>query len=278
MTEANSNACCIEGCSRKHAAKGFCAVHYKTARRRELKAGAAPHILTPKKIVKCSHCGLSFKPRDTRYSAYCSKTCAGAARTARRNEEHPKFSVVYAGFCAACGDAFVSKRKRLYCSDECVPKTTWASVIPETRKCKHCGLEYKPESSGGRPVEYCSDKCQDAGKRETRRVANRLRNKTLGRSSRKRARAAGVEYEPVNKIKVFDRDGWRCQICGKPTPRTRMGGTTATAPELDHRVPLSKGGGHLYSNVQCACRQCNNTKGNKASTGQLPMFDIDGRV
>lgn len=40
-----------------------------------------------------------------------------------------------------------------------------------------------------------------------------------------------------------------------------MGSLSERAPELDHVVPLSRGGGHVYGNVQLLCRMCNGAKG-----------------
>ena len=54
----------------------------------------------------------------------------------------------------------------------------------------------------------------------------------------------------------------------------RRGTRYSNAPELDHRVPISKGGTHLYTNVQCACRDCNGKKSNRSTVGQLPMFAL----
>src|SRR5690606_14803487 len=86
----------------------------------------------------------------------------------------------------------------------------------------------------------------------------------------------GVPYEPVNVLLVFERDGWRCQICGKDTPQSRRGTNYSNAPELDHRIPISKGGPHTYDNVQCACRECNGRKSNRTEEGQINMFTING--
>jgi 5-methylcytosine-specific restriction endonuclease McrA len=33
------------------------------------------------------------------------------------------------------------------------------------------------------------------------------------------------------------------------------------SPELDHIIPLAKGGDHTKSNVQCVCASCNRKKG-----------------
>ena len=57
-----------------------------------------------------------------------------------------------------------------------------------------------------------------------------------------RARAA------LNRRAVFARDGHRCQYCG------------AHAENIDHVVPRSRGGEHIWENVVAACRPCNTKK------------------
>jgi 5-methylcytosine-specific restriction endonuclease McrA len=57
-----------------------------------------------------------------------------------------------------------------------------------------------------------------------------------------RARAA------LNRRAVFARDGHRCQYCG------------AHAENIDHVIPRSKGGEHIWENVVAACRPCNTKK------------------
>ena len=50
---------------------------------------------------------------------------------------------------------------------------------------------------------------------------------------------------------VFARDGWTCQYCG------------ASAENVDHVVPKSRGGPHSWDNVVAACRRCNSKKENR---------------
>jgi len=57
-----------------------------------------------------------------------------------------------------------------------------------------------------------------------------------------RARAA------LNRRAVFARDNHRCQYCGR------------TAENIDHVVPRSRGGEHVWENVVAACRPCNTKK------------------
>jgi hypothetical protein len=94
----------------------------------------------------------------------------------------------------------------------------------------------------------------------------------IGSNYRRRARYYGVAYEKVDAGFVFERDGWRCQICGDKTPARLRGGSDPKAPELDHRIQMSRGGAHDYENVQLACRQCNGRKGFRKIVGQVALF------
>jgi 5-methylcytosine-specific restriction endonuclease McrA len=50
---------------------------------------------------------------------------------------------------------------------------------------------------------------------------------------------------------VFARDEWTCQYCGK------------TAENVDHVIPRSLGGEHVWENVVASCRRCNSRKENR---------------
>ncbi len=50
---------------------------------------------------------------------------------------------------------------------------------------------------------------------------------------------------------VFARDNWTCQYCGR------------AAENVDHVIPRSKGGEHVWENVVAACRRCNTRKENR---------------
>jgi 5-methylcytosine-specific restriction endonuclease McrA len=55
----------------------------------------------------------------------------------------------------------------------------------------------------------------------------------------------------LSRRAVLFRDGSRCQYCGH------------TADSIDHVVPRSRGGEHVWDNVVAACRRCNLSKGNR---------------
>jgi HNH endonuclease len=59
-----------------------------------------------------------------------------------------------------------------------------------------------------------------------------------------------------NRLKVFERDGYRCHNCEKQLTRF-----TAT---LDHLQPVSKGGDNSFQNLITACLHCNSRRGNRS--------------
>lgn len=70
-----------------------------------------------------------------------------------------------------------------------------------------------------------------------------------------------VPYERATALSrraVFHRDGGRCQYCG------------GSAESIDHVVPRSRGGSHVWENVVAACRRCNAAKGDRL-LAETPM-------
>jgi 5-methylcytosine-specific restriction endonuclease McrA len=69
----------------------------------------------------------------------------------------------------------------------------------------------------------------------------------------RRAKQFLTPYEDVDRVKVFERDEWKCKHCGEQVDLSNAKG--------DHIVPISLGGPHCYWNFQCLCGKCNGTKG-----------------
>lgn len=55
------------------------------------------------------------------------------------------------------------------------------------------------------------------------------------------------------RFRIYERDGERCVHCGS----TRN-------LEIDHIIPVSKGGKSIPSNLQTLCHKCNLEKGNRS--------------
>ena len=59
----------------------------------------------------------------------------------------------------------------------------------------------------------------------------------------------------TNKMRfaIYQRDGYRCRKCGRRTDDL----------EVDHIIPISKGGKSTFDNLQTLCHRCNVRKGDK---------------
>ena len=99
-------------------------------------------------------------------------------------------------------------------------------------------------------------------------------NKNIARDHKhkRRARIYEAGYERFDVKEIFDRDGWKCKACGRKTPKSKRSTTADNAPELDHIIPISRGGPHTRKNVQCLCRACNIAKGAGSLQDQMRLF------
>jgi 5-methylcytosine-specific restriction endonuclease McrA len=89
-------------------------------------------------------------------------------------------------------------------------------------------------------------------------AANRERARVWGRRSANKRRALKKHafVETVDPRTVFARDNGICGIC-----KIRVDHMSPW--EIDHIVPICKGGEHSYANVQLAHRKCNRSKAAK---------------
>lgn len=132
--------------------------------------------------------------------------------------------------------------------------------------CKLCKTPYTIASymaSAGikyfRDSGVCSKECL---KRASKYKAKHKSQKT--ENHRKRARKYGVPYEPgITLEKLVKRDGLTCRLCGEECDweDKQWGYSGPLYPSMDHFIPMARGGGHVWSNVQVAHVLCNSIKG-----------------
>ena len=72
----------------------------------------------------------------------------------------------------------------------------------------------------------------------------------LRKGARRRQRT--IKFSRLN---VCMRDGFVCQYCGEKSPMRDL--------TYDHVLPRSRGGRTTWENIVTACRQCNESKGDK---------------
>jgi hypothetical protein len=167
-----------------------------------------------------------------------------------------------------CSATFVtSNGKKRYCSRKCKEIAGRAGQRVRDRKryrrrtrmerhCADCGRSTGVGTAHRKLCENCSQQRSKDNRRKYRRLGLVPRDNC----HRRRARNYGCHYEPVNRWRIFERDGYICQVCGIPTPKELSGKHKDNSPELGHIIDLADLGPHRADNTQCECRKCNQEK------------------
>jgi hypothetical protein len=201
--------------------------------------------------LTCEWCGHSFPtPKFAKPNApqrFCSVECG-----ARHNHCFGKATPITWASCH-CGEHFISRGNRRHCGCGPAPKPAKQSKPPKSRtgRCLHCGTTFTRVGGGGK-VSYCSKRCWRRAKSHTTKTHYR------------RAKKFGARYEVVHRVAVFERDNWRCRICGGSVSKTETY-PHPSSPTIDHVVPISMGGSHTYDNVRTAHARCNTGRGNRGA-------------
>jgi hypothetical protein len=242
----------------------------------------------PIQIRTCGFCRQLFEmpPRDSD-GLFCSKPCYHKAQHARSLERQQRIQAERAtrptGFtarlCLICGVSFMGRGGARLCSDPCRQQRAIDIKVrhrkgkqpARTQTCLRCGASFQTRKQTSMRCHRCV--------KNVARAAARKRNPHSDRRGRHeyRAKHAGVPYVyGINPSKVFERDRWRCHLCGCKTPPSLIGKNQAKSPELDHIIPMACGGGHTWDNVACACHKCNGRKSARI-LGQMRLsFDGGG--
>lgn len=216
----------------------------------------------------CKMCGCKFRPKAGNRKTFCSRECAFAHKSADAESRRQSRAVADGCLlwcnkwcpCAACGKMFVGRRNSKYCSEECRPPS-YATVEVIVAPCVDCGKKVRRTAGLTKPP-----RCKRCSRRRCR--------SRLNKNHRRRALKYGVPYDSSVKAKqVFDLDGYVCQVCGKKTMKDKKV-PHPKAPTIDHIIPMSKGGGHVWGNVQCACFMCNSVKSSNASVANQMRLAI----
>ena len=179
--------------------------------------------------------------------------------------------------CASCGRLLFGGRGSLPPGEMTCRPCRAAGLGPRRKAvpCAGCGRPFFPRRAGaGRVVKTCSRRCGQIARHRAvslidrrRRAAERNHRKWAARRARK-LNAAVVEVVAAREI--FERDDWRCHLCGRRTKRG-VGGMHPLGATLDHVLPLAAGGDHTRANLATAHRCCNIAKGARP-LGQLALF------
>lgn len=272
-----------ERCSRefdgKHNARwcADCRPVVAAERERQRRAsGISVEIVVPDH-KQCGRCGetkpaSAFSPQMDRpngLTGWC-KACRAASRRqyrVKQPKKQPKRPELNGHLCKVCGTELVGQQQNVCRDGEC--HREWARRYNraleadrkpmKVRNCKECGNEFVPEYGNKRRV-FCSDTCLHRWTRRHGKRGGDLNGRARHYFREQYGDVPKLMYQYINWSKVLKRDGWRCGICGQLIDSTKKCPEDGS-PSVDHVIPLSKGGSHLYSNVQAAHFRCNWEKG-----------------
>jgi len=221
--------------------------------------------------LRCMRCGAPI-PFDAfrTVRVFCSSQCAQRYRSTKLDRAQRRKVSEWAAArpdrkCVGCGVAYSPRLdKQQYCSTACRQQNYRGKKKrdPDTARgslgqCIECGADFTKVSSAHK---WCSPLCRGRG--SSRATKRRRRNIVAG------CRGSQNDYADVE---IFERDGWRCHLCGKKirrdVDRRRPSGAT-----IDHLVPLSLGGADVRENVAAAHRACNVAKNVAAVGDQLRLI------
>lgn len=185
---------------------------------------------------------------------YCSDACKVVARLRKYVPVPPRPRPQRR--CVVCGDLFDAAGQRKTCSDEC--RLISLRLFPRNPAiCSVCGADFM----GTTRQKYCSPRCGWVAE-----------NARRGRGGH-RTRHTGARRERYDDAYVFERDGWRCHICGQKI-RKNLKWPHPRSASVDHLVPCGPQdkGPDILANVRASHLRCNESKGRRAMNDQLMLI------
>ena len=205
--------------------------------------------VTKFKVRRCARCAESFQPTGPSGSraSYC-RDCHSANQKAWRDERLGRNKQ-----CLTC-DAPLPKRHSKFCSDECAPAGSnhpdrFANAI-----CATCGDSFTNCFGGREHCRICSPPGADRPVRHEREKSRRSNQR------RRLAKRNGGPAGNYTTAEIAERDNYRCHLCGKKVDMS-LDGNAKYGPNIDHLIPLSRGGLDERVNVRLAHRVCNVRRG-----------------
>lgn len=213
------------------------------------------------RVLACTVCGTQFVNKGGTGSTAqktCSRACGLLAKRLLGEVAWPSSALTWKS-CRVCSESYTQQGGRL-----CGCDTRYYVLRTGTTRqatCRYCSVSfpYVVKGMGGKAL-VC-EACKLVHLQAARRAGRHVR----------RARLRGAYVETVNVVQVYERDRWRCQLCGKPVQKRKQA-PHPLSPSLDHIIPLSKGGTHEPANCQLAHFICNSRKGNRGGGEQLLLI------
>ncbi|MBL3664521.1 HNH endonuclease [Streptomyces sp. M2CJ-2] len=222
-------SCVIDDCTRPYAAKGFCVMHYKRARKGQ------PLDAPALGSGKAAGCRVEGCERPYHGNGYCG---AHLQRLVRTGDPEGLRRLPRAGcLIDGCGEPHWGQG---YCSLHYGRVRQYGGSHENRKPCRMCNEYYvRPAGPTGSYVycPECTDKVGPHYWAAVRRI--RLASNNVGMSDEDRSEAAAYR-----QIIAAD----PCVYCGKPS----------TA--VDHIEAVTRGGSDRWENLAPVCKSCNSKK------------------
>ncbi len=166
--------------------------------------------------------------------------------------------------CIQCPVTFKIKNNKKFCSERCAINNYRQRKRAKDRFnpkiCRKCKKEFVSKFAhlSGKPSKilgfYCSDECKKSSLR-----AQEARNAHM-----RRGKLKGGDF--IDLYELADKKNWICWICNSKISKDakhERHNINLYGPSIDHILPLSKGGKHIWENVELAHVLCNSLRGNK---------------
>lgn len=203
----------------------------------------------------CVQCGTAFRTRKPEAKC-CSNRCVNLERYDRIGRTGKaaliRSSSVYPRDCDLCRKPFIARHRDvvqcLACRDS---SKAWRVFISE---CSACSKLFASRYTSRTCTPACAEFARLMAKREAKH--------------KRRAIERDAFVSNVSPRRVFERDGWKCHLCGKKINRKAQV-PHALAATIDHVIPLAAGGTHEPLNCRTAHFICNSSKGSRGGGEQL---------
>lgn len=219
----------------------------------------------------CAVCRVSIEHLPRR-SRYCTPKCRKRAEVlkrdpaVRRAKQRARWEVERAGRrCAEC-EASIAHRpaQAKYCNRICLKKTevrrdreirrqrtkAWLVAHPDYGNAWRRANKEKSSVISRRAYQNNKANYRAANLAWEARNPGAHVERSMARRARLLGNSGSVGVSARDWLRLVRRYGGCCAYCG----------TAVVAPEMDHVVPLSKGGRHAVGNVLPACSECNRSK------------------
>lgn len=215
------------------------------------------------RTLQCHQCGELITTTHPR-KIYCNRACSAKAM----NLKHRKITAYEPIPCLECSALFTPQRSdSRCCSSKCSSRQAYVERDNWHRmSCALCGVLYKAKRSDSM---YCNSRCSKrasylkarAERIDAARVwASNNRDARRLISGRYKARRAIWEQTPRRYVitardwnRLLARHHGRCAYCDEKHDRM----------QVEHVVPLARGGRHSVGNLLPACPPCNGSKNSK---------------